>query len=106
MTSVDFRVVVYEPTDYDWFLRPVFEVDLADQEVSVNTSLRYQPDFKIEPNGWQMTLLQINLGRSNKFTKYDSETRTFFCEADLVEQVDLGQHLITIEVRFVRNYEI
>ena len=104
MTSIDFRVVVYEPKDYDWFLLPNFHVDLANQTIAVNTSLEYSPSFTIEPNGWEMNLLQVDLGRSNKFTKYNAISKTFFCLADLVEDIDIGKHVIIIYARFTRAH--
>ena len=56
-TAIEFRVVVYAPTDdFDWSLKPLVEVNLVDQRVNVSEALLYQPDFKIEPNGWEQTM--------------------------------------------------
>ena len=57
VTSIEFEVVVYEPTEFNWFLTPVFEVDAVDQTVAVGSSLTYSPEFTIEHNGWILTLL-------------------------------------------------
>lgn len=44
--------------------------------------------------------MQVNLGRANKFTRYDSLLRKFYTIADLVEQVDIGAHEVQIVALF------
>ena len=106
-TSIEFRVVVYASTDgFDWSLKPLVEVNLVDQRVNVGEALLYQPDFKIEPNGWEQTMFQVNLGRAGKFTIFDEETREFRAPAILIEPVDVGKHLVVVTIRFVRQNEI
>ena len=40
------------------------------------------------------------MGRSNKFTSYDSVLRQFRTQGDLVERVDLGTHIVVIKATF------
>ena len=50
--------------------------------------------------------MQVNLGRSNKFTKYDEISRQFSCVAELVDEVDIGEHSVLISAFFERNNEV
>ena len=44
--------------------------------------------------------MQVNLGRANKFTTFDSRRRRFLINGELVETLDLGAHEVHIEARF------
>ena len=44
--------------------------------------------------------LQVDLGRSGKFTKYDKQKREFSFIGERVEMIDIGTHLVKIEARF------
>ena len=98
-TFISFNLVVFENSELDWSLLPFFSANLVDQEVSLGNSLTYRPDIKIEPNGWDMQL-HTDLGRANKFTRFDAELLEFTCYAQMLDETDLGLHEIQIKVVF------
>ena len=59
----------------------------------------YSPDFVIQKNGWDVQLI-VDLGRSNKFTRFDKVKLQFYTIGDLVEEIDVGPHQIFFEARF------
>ena len=46
--------------------------------------------------------MQVNLGRANKFTRFDVRRRRFSMIGNLIEKVDEGAHAIHIEARFTQ----
>jgi len=53
-TAAAFLVTIYEQNKIDYFLKPVFSVALADQQLSVGQSLVYKPVFNVAENGWDI----------------------------------------------------
>jgi hypothetical protein len=45
---------IFLPEDIDYSTRPIYSVDLEDQELEVGGRLVYAPDFNIQENGWDL----------------------------------------------------
>ena len=69
MTSTEFDVVIFEQSDFDWSSRPTFDLKMATEVIAVGESRTFRPTLTIQENGWDYSLT-VNLGRSNKFTRY------------------------------------
>ena len=59
----------------------------------------YFPAITVQLNGWELDL-RVNLGRSNKFTRYNKLSRSFHSVPDLVETVDIGSHEVKMAAIF------
>ena len=54
-------------------------------------------------NDWQIKI-QVNLGRANKFTRYNSDDSRFYTIADLVEKIDIGAYEVVIAAYFTSPF--
>ena len=59
----------------------------------------YRPPYSVIANGWQLNLL-VNLGRAEKFVRFNEESVVFSTKPEMVEDVDIGEHEIRITATF------
>ena len=97
---MQFQVLVYSINDFDWSKRPSLTLVLRNQEITVGDEMAiYKPAYSVVTNGWNYEI-QVNLGRSNKFVRFDKDNFVFTTKADMVELIDVGDHEVRITAIF------
>ena len=103
-SEIEFNLEVTNPSGYNVTLPPVFNPELKDLRLKVNTEFLYTPTVNVVENGWSYRL-RISLNRAGKFTDYDRESGQFTFREDLMNEVDIGTHTIFLEGIFTRGTE-